>query len=253
MKNVENGDTDFTQSVRISADASVETDNGMTFSAHKRIVSGNGSADYGFVKVSSGGAQITFGNTHGAIRKLARTVVFTGYDNGGLTAATNAPGSVTQNDGGDNIYASYSVGGLTLGLSTQMTDNAAVHRQPAVAGQARTGRDTEYGASYTMNGITVAAAGTTADTDFWAAKVTGSVAGVSLGLGVNEIEDTVLTASGSIGAATSVAFGYEDNAGGDQYGIQVSHDLGGSVSLIGDVVTDSADVTTMGLGVYFNF
>ena len=239
MRNVENGDTDFTQSIRISADASVETDNGMTFSAHKRIVSGNGSSDYGFVKVSSGGAQITFGNTHGAIRKLARAVMWTGYDNGGLTAATNAPGGLTQNDGGDNIYASYSVGGLAFGVSTQMAEGA--------------GRDTEFGASYTMNGFTVAAAGTTADTDFWAAKVTGSVAGVSLGLGVNETEDTVLTASGSIGAATSVAFGYEDTKTGDQYGLQVSHDLGGSVSLIGDVVTSEAEVTTVGLGVYFNF
>ena len=253
MRNVENGDTDFTQSIRISADASVETDNGMTFSAHKRIVSGNGSSDYGFVKVSSGGAQITFGNTHGAIRKLARAVMWTGYDNGDLTAATNAPGGLTQNDGGDNIYASYSFGGLTLGVSTQMTDNAAAHRQPAVAGQARTGRDTEFGASYTMNGFTVAAAGTTADSDFWAAKVTGSVAGVSLGLGFNELEETVFTASGSIGAATTVDFGYEDNTAGGRYGVAVNHDLGGNVSLIGDVMQDEADVTTMGLGVYFNF
>ena len=253
MRSVESADTDFTQSVRIVADASVETDGGIKFSAHKRLVNGNGPANYGFVKVSSGGAQITFGNTHGAIRKLARLAMWTGYDNGGLTAATNAPGGLTQNDGGDNIYASYSVGGLTLGLSTQMTENAAAHRQPTVADQARTGRDTEYGASYTMNGITVAAAATTADTDFWAAKVTGSVAGVSLGLAINEVETTAFTASGSIGAATTVDFGYQDSTAGDRYGIAVNHDLGGNVSLIGDVHQDEAEVTTVGLGVYFNF
>jgi outer membrane protein OmpU len=239
VRNVENADTDITQSVRIVADASVETDGGIAFSAHKRLVNGNGSADYGFVKISSGGAQVTIGNTHGAIRKIARQVLFIGYDNGGLTAATNAPGSVTQNDGSDNIYASYAVGGLTLGLSTQMAEGA--------------GRDTEYGASYTMNGITVAAAATTADTDFWAAKVTGSVAGVSLGLGFNELEETVLTASGSIGAATTVDFGIEDNTAGGRYGVAVNHDLGGNVTLIGDVMQDESDVTTMGLGVYFNF
>ena len=213
------------------------------------------------MQISSGGAQVTIGNTHGAIRKIARAVVFTGYDNGGLTAATNAPGSVTQNDGSDNIYASYSVGGLTLGLSTQMAENVAavaaitahdgVPASDAVAG--RTGRDVEYGASYTMNGITVAAAATTADTDFWAAKVTGSVAGVSLGLGFNELEETVLTASGSIGAATTVDFGIEDNTAGGRYGVAVNHDLGGNVTLIGDVLQDESDVTTMGLGVYFNF
>uniref|UniRef100_UPI003F6B5A1C porin n=1 Tax=Lentibacter sp. TaxID=2024994 RepID=UPI003F6B5A1C len=54
VRNVEDADTDFTQSVRIVADASVETDAGVSFSAHKRLVNGNGSADYGFVKVSSG-------------------------------------------------------------------------------------------------------------------------------------------------------------------------------------------------------
>ena len=243
VRSVENADTDVTQSVRIVADASVETDGGVKFSAHKRLVNGNGSADYGFVKVSSGGAQVTIGNTHGAIRKIARQVLFTGYDNGGLTAATNAPGSVTQNDGSDNIYASYSVGGLALGVSTQMAENDG----------ARVGRDTEFGASYTMNGFTVAAAGTTADTDFWADKVTGSVAGVSLGLGFNELDETVFTASGSIGAATTVDFGYEDNSAGGRYGIAVNHDLGGNVSLIGDVLQDESDVTTMGLGVYFNF
>ena len=261
VRSVENADTDITQSVRINANASVETDGGVTFSAHKRVVSGNGSSNYGFVKVSSGGAQVTIGNTHGAIRKLARQVLFTGYDNGGLTAATNAPGSVTQNDGSDNIYASYSVGGLTLGVSTQMAENVAAiaaitahNGTPASAAVAgRTGRDTEFGASYTMNGFTVAAAGTTADTDFWAAKVTGSVAGVSLGLGFNETEDTVLTASGSIGAATTVDFGYEDNSAGGRYGVAVNHDLGGNVSLIADVNQDESDVTTMGLGVYFNF
>jgi outer membrane protein OmpU len=263
VRSVENADTDITQSVRINANASVETDGGVTFSAHKRVVSGNGSSNYGFVKVSSGGAQVTIGNTHGAIRKIARQVLFVGYDNGGLTAATNAPGSVTQNDGSDNIYASYSVGGLTLGVSTQMAENvvtttstlgtAAATTATETTAVTRDGRDVEFGASYTMNGITVAAAATTADTDFWAAKVTGSVAGLSLGLGFNELDETVFTASGSIGAATTVDFGYEDNSAGGRYGVAVNHDLGGNVSLIGDVMQDESDVTTMGLGVYFNF
>lgn len=229
----DNGTTvDAEQSVRLWLNASVETDGGVTFSAYQRVVNPN---TYGYVKVASGGASLTAGSTHGAIRKLARVAGFHGYNNGGIGYFDNAPSSVTHNDGGQNLYAAYSVGGLTLGLS---------------ADAAETGRETEYGVSYTMNNITVGAAASS--NDFWAAKVAGTVGGVSIALGVNELETTSLTASASMGAASTVSFGLMDTTAGSTYGVELSHDLGGA-SLIANAQTDAADVTTAGLGVMFNF
>jgi hypothetical protein len=215
--------------------ASVETDNGVTFSAYQRVVNPN---TYGYVKASSGGASVTVGSTHGAIRKHARVAGFHGYNNGGIGYFDNTPGADTQNDGGNNVYVNYASGNLSLGLSTTSAE---------VGGT----RVVEYAASYSMNNVSVGFGAN--DGDFWAAKVTAKMGDVSVGLGVNEQERTSVTASMPLSASTSAAFGYQDSSAGDRYGFQVSQDLGGGASLIANVQSDESSDTTAGLGVYFGF
>ena len=227
--------TTASQSVRLWLNASVETDNGVTFSAYQRVVNPN---NYGYVKASSGGASITVGSTHGAIRKHARVAAFHGYNNGGIGYFDNAPGADTQNDGGDNVYFNYAAGDLSLGLSTTSAE---------VGGT----RVIEYGVSYAMNNVSVGFGAN--DGDFWAAKVTAKFGDVSVGVGTNEQDRTSMTVDMPLTAATTGSFAYQDSSAGDRYGFQVSHDLGGGVSLIANVQNDEADDKTSGLGVYFSF
>ncbi|KAA0917715.1 porin [Aquicoccus porphyridii] len=255
--------------IRLQIDMTTEADNGLTFGARLRhqATSVNG-AGYGggfngarfFAR--AGGLEIGVGNTFGAIEFMPGVYMSTQSADIGLSGlgfhslVTNTAQKGYFNwdaysSGGvgrDGVEVMYSAGDFGGHLSYSNT-----------GGVERTGLHVRYA----FNDWTVALGyqdSSLATEDKIVLTVGGNVGPAKLGLAYADndgIGKFALTAGVEVGAATRVDayISSEDGAaGGEAYGLGVSHSLGGGASLEGGFTrNDITDVNAVDLGIRFNF
>lgn len=233
--------TNVTHGTRVTFSASVDTDSGVTFTASSRITTtdnnDNGMLSHNKITVESGAFKLAVGATHGAMKTLARTVAFYGYDNGGLWYQDGNPGldsNVGLGDGGNNILATYSAGDFTVGLATDVA-----------------GTTTELAAKYAAGAFSVGVGFN--DNSDWQVALGYSINDLSLGLGANSNDDVVLKVDYKLASGTTLGLAAERTTAATQYGVQASHDLGGGARLVGAAGKNLAGNTVASLGVMFNF
>lgn len=226
--------TNVEHAARITFSASVETDSGMSLAVSSRITTAdgddNGQLGHNKVTVKTNGLTIAAGATHGAMKSLARSVAFYGFNNGGVSAVDNNNG---MGDGDNNVYVSYALGAATLGVSA---DAAFTGTEVALA----------YSAGNMGFGV-----GMNNDSD-WMAKVSYTAGDLSVTAGTNSDDKSSLVLGYSMTEATSLGLGMQDATAGSSYAFDVSHDLGGA-TLSATVGESAAGATEAGLGIQFNF
>jgi len=226
--------TNVEHGARVTFSASVETDSGMSLAVSSRITTvdnaDNGQLSHNKVTVKTNGLTIAAGATHGAMKSLARSVAFYGFNNGGVSAVDNNNG---MGDSANNVYVSYAFGAATLGVSA---DAGFTGTEVALA----------YSAGDMGFGV-----GVNNDSD-WMAKVSYSAGDLSVTAGTNSDDTTSLVLGYSMTAATSLGLGVQDATAGTSFAVDVSHDLGGATlsATMGDTASGA---TQAGLGIQFNF
>jgi outer membrane protein OmpU len=238
------GTTTFTHAGRLNFTAAVEADHGLAFSMFSRnniAPGGAWTSDRLWVRVSASGLTFTVGNTNGAVRALARTLAYYGYDDGGFAAAETAPGTIFQNDGNaafsQNALLQYRIGDLSVAASTSL---------------ASAGRVSEVAAAYTVNAITVAAGISSAAGNPWALRAAYNGGDWNVALGHNSAGTTALVGSYTMGAITVGAAGMRQTAG-NTYGLNVGYNLGGGATASATFGRNSAGVSSVRAGVIFTF
>ena len=248
-------DTLITSLMHLLINASTESDSGVTFGVMVKVQQDDGNTNaFNAARfyAKSGGLELAVGNIYGAIDSTpglyAGTVGLTGLGFANVVSnfadmshSSTGAGSAGTKEAAEVIY---SMGDYGFHVSTD-------------------GTDTEYGASATMSGWTVAVTGS--DTDVatnaeWVATVGGKIGGVALGLAtgeaVNGNSSSTVSAKFDVAAATSVTVFYNDDEANTvddkSYGIGFSHGLGGGTSLNGGIVSVN-DRTSADFGVKFNF
>ena len=235
---------------RLTASARLQADHGLTFGADWRIYDRNcdlvvGCVDQQFIlntaRVSVDGFTLIMGNTNGAVRSLARSANFYGFNNGGLFAVTTGHGGWHGESAGivpnvaarENIYASYSFGDLTGGVSYDIVDGTW-----EIAARGSFDQFT-VGVGWTNDHGNGGGGGNQfAIIGSWSDGVFGVSAGYD-----SASTDVVLTASyqmGEIGLAAATDL--------TDFGLNATYDLGGGA-------TASATLSTqqIGAGIQFNF
>jgi len=231
-------DIDVAQRMRITFAGSVETDSGIAFGASSRITEANGSnsgmLEHTRVTMASGGLTLAVGATHGAMRNLARVASFQGFNGGGVIAFDTGHAGVTGlTDGGNNVYLSYAMGDLVVGLASDVAGN-----------------EQDIAVRYTVNSFTIGAGANT--NDGWMVSGSMDLGNVSASIGYNSADTAVLSVGYAISDATGLQFDVQNAAAGTSYGVSVSQDLGGA-SLQGTLGQTAAGTTLAGLGVSFSF
>ena len=236
------GTTTVSHATRLTFAGSVETDSGISFTAASRITisdnNDNGQLGHNSITMKSGGLSLKVGATHGAMKTLARTATFHGFNDGGfyyLAGGTGVDNNVGLGDGGNNVLVRYDSGDFSVAAASDVA-----------------GTTQELAASYTFNSFTIAAGVDNNSQWQLAAKYNGG--NWNVGLGTNDNSDIVLTAGYDISDATSIGFGVDAASGGaiNAVGLQVSHDLGGA-NLVGAVGQVGGATTIASLGVIFGF
>lgn len=232
-------DTDAVSGVRFTFKGSVETDNGISLTASARMTTLDNAEtptalSRGKVTIASQGLSVAVGATNGAMRSLARTATFYGFNDGGTFAVDNSAGAITRvSDAGNNVYASYTTGGLTFGISSDVAGNT-----------------TEFGVKYAFDAWTVGLAAN--DDDDWMLSVKYNSDTIDVGLGFNSEDVSVLTLSYDVSPMLEISAAFGDYDGTSRAGLQVAYDLGGA-SLIGAVGDVDGGASTASLGVVFSF
>jgi outer membrane protein OmpU len=228
-------DIDVARATRLTFAGSVETDSGIAFTASSRITVANGTAathlERGKITMTSGGLTLAAGATNGAMKSLARVASYQGFNDGGVIGFdTNTSGI---NDSGNNVYLSYAMGDLVVGIGSDAAGN-----------------EHDIAVRYTVNSFTIGAG--VSSNDEW--MVSGSLksGAVSAAIGYNSDETAVLSVGYAISDATSLSLAVQNAAAGTSYGVSVSQDLGGA-SLTGTLGQNAAGTTLAGLGVMFSF
>lgn len=229
--------------VRLTFSATVTTDAGAEFSAHSRITitnnNDNGMLGHNRIDMRAGGLYVRVGATHGAAKTLARTATFHGFNDGGglyIGGGTGIDNNTSAlNDSGNNVLMQYTTGAFTVGVATQIG-----------------GTESDIAVKYD-GGMWTAAAGFATD-DTWMASFGYNGGTWSANIGTNNNEDIVAVANFAVGAATSINVGIDKPSGMDPtVGLQVAHDLGGGVSLIGNIGQLSNGTNVGGIGAFFSF
>ena len=266
------GTTGVYSRIRLQIDMSTEADNGLTFGARLRYeaTSFNGAGapintfNAARFYAKAGGFELGVGNIYGAIEWMPGLYMSTqsagiglsglGFSN--LVTNTNAKGrfgwdayssagagAATRN-GVEVIYSAGDFGGHLSHSGTGATERTALHL------------------SYAFNDWTVALGyqdAALATQDKLVLTVGGKIGPAKIGLAYADndgISKFGLYANVDVGAATRVdAFITSEDgvAGGESYGLGVSHNLGGGASLEAGVVSDTANNVGYDLGIRFNF
>jgi outer membrane protein OmpU len=242
------GNTDIRYGSRLTFTGTVEADHGVTFSMFTRssqvggqFATGGAPAahwtqDYTFVRVAGHGLTLTVGNTHGAVRNLARTAAFYGFNDSGIFAADTGDATLFQTDGAQNAYVSYAFDGLTVGASANLAGVSQV----------------EIGARYSMSGFTIGA-GINATTSAWAINAAYNGGDWTVGAGINSNNRVAVIGSYTFNDVT-VRAAIENEGGLTGYGLDVGYNLGGGATLSATVgQARLTGVTTIGAGVFFSF
>ncbi len=247
--------TDITSRMRLTVDATAESDAGVTFGARARMQTAEGSAPNGFngirFSAKSGGLEVGVGNIFGAIESMPGQYPidlgltglgyeYTAYGVGGADAYSSTGNG---SSGANGIEVMYSAGDLSAHISASDTND----------------RIALYGA-YTFSGWTVALGyqDSTAAADVeYTVTVGGTVGPAKVGLAYAETnagdDRLVLSGGMDVGAATNVEFYYADQGSDDSMGLDFNHDLGGGTSLRGGVARKFDGETYADFGVRFNF
>ena len=235
-----NNNNSFDYGARLQVGGSVQADHGLTFGGYWRLWSTqcdlSGAActnqfwQQARVFVEVDGFRLTAGNTNGAVRTFANTLLFYGFNPiSGMFFQGTAGWSGFHNDGQDrNVLAQYSFGDIAGGVSYS----------------ANTG-DWEIAARGTMDQFTIGLGYASAGGDF---VVHGGWSDGTIGVAIGY--DTlnaavVLRGQYTMGDITLRAGGDITNG---EYGLDVGYSLGGGA-------TASATISTqnIGAGVSFNF
>ena len=241
--------------LRIAFSASGETDGGLSFGggirADNAAAGAGGTA--GSVFISGGFGKLTMGDIDSAHEAATGDLHGVGYSS---LSFRNEMGYI---GGGDDegLAYSYSIEGLTV--------YASVGQRQAASASNETG----FGASYTMNGFTIAAGSAEDGTlEQTSVAVRGTVAGISFAAivldnnNVNPIDGEVgLSVSYAVNdALTLTAFNREvDNRTGADLsytGVGAAYNLGGGASLKAGFVdggVDGQNLSSWDLGVTFSF
>lgn len=262
--------TNVAHAVRLTFNATVETDSGIKLGAFTRMTIANSSKvtytnaaaddasttsrvengeatrefEQARVTLDAGSLSVRVGSTHGAAKTLARNAAFYGFNDGGVFAVDNNISG--HNDSGNNVLVQYAINDLKLGLSSDVA-----------------GTSTEIAAAYTMNGISVgvgiiqnSASVVTATNkkSEWMLKAGYSNDTLSVGLGTNNYQDVNVTGSYNVAAGTTLGVAVQKKKADSKasYGLDVSHDLGGA-TLSASAGKTAAGATVAGLGVFFSF
>lgn len=219
------------QSVRLTFTGTTETDHGVALTGFFRMT--DGAFDRQWVRVSAEGLTLTVGGTNGAIRSLARTGIFYGYNRGGVWAADTTVGIHT--DGAGNVaYASYAADAFTVGASVNVTGAA----------------NYEIAGRYSMDGLTVAAGFGTGN--IWAIHGSYAMGDITAMIGYNSASVLVVGGSYAMGDIT-VGAALQNSGAGTRYGANVGYNLGGGASIQGTIGRTEAAATVAGLGLTFAF
>ena len=242
---VDNGTTtDVSSKIRLTFKATVETDAGVTFGASTRtnIVDGNnGGADTTFerskITIDAGGLTVAVGATNGAMRSLGRGATFYGFNDGGTIGFDNST-SDDQADSGNNVYAAYTTGGLTFGISSDVDGNT-----------------TEFGVKYSAGQFSAGIAVNDQDSVMLFGKYNSDTLDATVSFADDATasdELFVLALSYDVSSAFEISAAIADSNAGDSFGLQGSYDLGGA-SLVGTVGETSGGTSVASLGVIFSF
>lgn len=245
-----NGTTNATTAksgLRFEFTGSVETDGGVSLSAYTRVTNGtpgttpvvNTAGVAGGdvfarnkVTIKASGVTVAVGSTNGAMKSLGRVAYYKGYDDGGTFWVDNARGVSQLNDGGNNVYVSYAINSFTVGVASDIAGNT-----------------TDFGAQYSANGITVGAGADSKNNWMVAAKYDGGAWDVAIATASDNV--VTLTAGYDIGGGTNISVGADNRGNTTNFGLDVSHDLGGATASF--TVGQRANTTTAGAGIIFNF
>ena len=229
------GTTSVTQGVRLEFTGSTTSTAGTEFSAYVRLdVAGAGAPVATFTRsritVKHDALTVSFGSTNGAVRTLARSLAYYGYNDGGIFGVDNATGGAGFSaDSGNNVTARYDAGAFSVAVSS---DVAFTKQELAVR--------------YSANGITVGAGIDTQSRYALAAQYkTGNL---SVGAGYNQTG----VANAQIGYTMGAwDFGLAANTA-NAYGVDVGYNLGGGARLSA-TAGSVGGVTTIGAGAFFSF
>lgn len=229
--------TDVLHAMRVTFSGSVNTDSGVNLTASSRITitdnNDNGQLGHNKITMSAGGLTVAAGATHGAMKTLARNATFLGFNDGGtlyLAGGTGVDNNTSGlNDSGNNVLITYTTGGFTVGVASDVA-----------------GTEADIGVKYASGAWSIGAG--FSDADEWMVAGSYSTGDLSIGVGANSDDEFTLTAGYQISAATSLKFGYDSS---DVYGLEVSHDIGGA-NLVG-AVGQVAGTTVASAGVFFSF
>jgi hypothetical protein len=158
--------------LRLTFTGTVQADHDLTFTMFSRhtiaLAASTWTGDRMWVRAAGHGLTVTVGNTNGAVRSLARTAYFYGFNDGGIFAADTGSAGSLQADAGQNIYAQYAFDGLSVGVSTTIAAPNQI----------------EIAARYSMSGFTVGA-GINASTSAYAIHLGYNGGDWTVGAGYN--------------------------------------------------------------------
>ncbi|SEO86290.1 outer membrane protein OmpU [Salinihabitans flavidus] len=259
---------------RLQVDVKTEADNGLTFGGRIRAQStsmGNNMTGFAFnapqVYAEWQGARVAIGNICGAIECMPGIYMATQSADLGLTGLGFMSLVTNTSQQGYFNWDAYSSGGASVGtsgaaqgieISYSAGDFGAHLSHTNDIGTARTA----VHGSYNFNGWTVALGyqdSEVAGEDKLVLTATGKVGDVGLRFGVADndgVTKAMLGGQFNVGAATRIdaTVTTEDSAaGGETFGVGVSHSLGGGASLEAGVVHDVNGYNHADFGVRFNF
>jgi outer membrane protein OmpU len=249
-------DTSVVSRFRLQADVKTTTDAGIGLNARQRFqteegATGNGGNGVRF-GVTYSGMAINFGNINGVIESAPNLYMSTNSAGIGLEGQSWS-NIATNNAGGSWGWTAYSSGGAGAnGVEVIYSANGLglhVHNRDGSTG---------YGANYSINNVTLAAAREDFDNGN---EISFASAGVALGMGkvavswgdTNGVTKTVLAAGYDMapGANVHAFVGNED--AGDSYGVGMNYSLGGGASFDAGVDANAAGQTRLSAGIFFTF
>ena len=252
---------DIASRFRLQADVSTETDSGIGFNARMRIqVEENGTNDSNGIRfgMTAGGLAINVGNINGVIESTPNLYMST--NSAGVGLEGNGYHSLATNNANGSwgwTYYDSAGAGASNGVEVIYSMGAAkVHVHSTDA-------DMAYGASYSMGGVTVAAAyeekDNAAEDSITLVTLGGELGSVKLALAYADsevdgvsVDKTSLKAFGDLSASTKVYGFVATEDAGDAFGLGLSHDLGGA-SFDAGYTRTAADLDVLSAGIFFNF
>ena len=233
------GATTVGHGARLTFTGTVQADHGVTFTMFSRNTIAPGGAwahDRMRIDVSAMGLTLSVGNTNGAVRTLARTAYYYGYNDGGIYGAdTGSAGTGFATDGGQNVTARYNYDAFSVAVSAPIAGGSA-----------------EIAARYSASGLTLAAGVSTAAGNPYALHASYNGGDWTVGAGYASLNNRFVVGGSYNFDAITVGAAVQSTGGVTNYGLNVGYNLGGGATLSATVGV-AGGVTTVGAGAFFSF